>query len=284
MENLTHTNKTYSNAVPKDKFVRLAELPSLPALLMEALQQLNDTSNITLLADKIGQDPPLVVRILRIANSPFYGMAREIGSLREAIVLLGINRVRDMLFGICFSQLLPVRHKDFDYSMFWQHSMAVADCTRRLASYSGISPEFAFTAGLLHDIGRLIIVVLFPDEFSRIINESNQDLSVAERQLLGFDHLEIGSKAARHWNLPLAIQEAIELHETPPAWDSPKSLALLVYVANLLVAESIQVDESSLEERQAIQLALDILKIPIDQTATFVKTARQFADQIVAIL
>jgi putative nucleotidyltransferase with HDIG domain len=211
-------------------------------------------------------------------------MAREIGSLREAIVLLGINRVRDILFGVCFSKLLPVRHKDFDYTLFWQHSMAVADCTRQLANYTGISEEISFTAGLLHDIGRLIIVVLYPDDFSRIINESNQSLSVAERQLLGFDHLEIGSKAAKHWNLPIAIQEAIELHETPPVPDSTKSLALLVYVANLLVADPTQVDEFSLEENQAIQLAFDILNIPIDQTATFVNSARQFADQIVAIL
>lgn len=279
-----HTDKGLTDSISKNKISRLTELPSLPALLMEALQQLNDNQNVTILADKIGQDPPLVARILRIANSPFYGMTREIGSLREAIVLLGINRVRDMLFGICFSKLLPVRHKDFDYTLFWHHSMAVADCTRQLANYTGINQEIAFTAGLLHDIGRLIIVVLFPDDFSRILNESNQHLAITERRILGFDHMEIGGKAAKYWNFPVTIQEAIELHETAPAHDSTKSLALLVYAANLLIAETKLADESSVEEQEAIRLALDILDIPSDQTALFVNTARQFADQIVAIL
>ena len=284
MKTSIHTDKALSNVGPKEKFARLNELPSLPALLMEALQQLNDNQNVTTLADKIGQDPPLVARILRIANSPFYGMPREIGSLREAIVLLGINRVRDMLIGVCFSNMLPVRHKDFDYTLFWHHSMAVADCTRQLANYTGISPEFAFTAGLLHDIGRLIIVVLFPDDFSRILNESNHHLAITERRILGFDHMEIGGKAAKYWNFPVAIQEAIELHETAPAHDSTKSLASLVYAANLRVAETKQPHESSSAEQEAICLALDNLDIPIDQAALFVNTARQFADQIIAVL
>jgi putative nucleotidyltransferase with HDIG domain len=284
METLSRTGKTPTDAVSKDKFARLAELPSLPTLLMEALQQLNGNQNITILADKIGQDPPLVARILRVANSPFYGMPREIGSMREAIVLLGINRVRDMLFGVCFSKIFPVRHKDFDYKLFWHHSMAVADCTRQLANYTGISPEFAFTAGLLHDIGRLIIVVLFPDAFSRILNESGQPLAVTERRIVGFDHMEIGGKAARQWNLPVAIQEAIELHETPPADRSVKSLSLLVYTANLLIAAAKPDNESSFEQQEASCLALDMLNVPIEQTALFVKSARQFADQIVAIL
>jgi len=284
MEKLSHSDEAHKGAVTKDKFARLTELPSLPVLLTEALQQLNDNQNTTILADKIGQDPPLVARILRIANSSFYGMPREIGSMREAIVLLGINRVRDMLIGVCFSKMLPVRHKDFDYTFFWQHSMAVADCTRQLANYSGISPEFAFTAGLLHDIGRLIIVVLFPEAFSSILNEGKKHLAEAERRILGFDHMEIGGKAAGHWNFPVAIQEAIELHEIPPVQDSAKSLTLLVYVANLLVCEMQQGGESSVEELEAINLALDILEIPFEQAALFVNSARQFSDQIVAIL
>lgn len=284
MEKFPHSDEALNSAVTKDKFARLTELPSLPAVLTEALQQLTDNQNTAVLADKIGQDPPLVARILRIANSSFYGMPREIGSMHEAIVLLGINRVRDMLIGVCFSKMLPVRHKDFDYTLFWQHSMAVADCTRQLANYSGICPEFAFTAGLLHDIGRLIIVVLFPEAFSCISAGGKQHPAEAERRKLGFDHMEIGGKAAKHWNFPVAIQEAIELHEIPPTHDSAKSLTLLVYVANLLISEMQQEGESSVEEQEAIRFALDLLDIPIEQTAIFVDSARQFSDRIVAIL
>lgn len=271
---------------PKDKPARLSlvDLPSLPALLMEALQFASDDKSLTVFADKISQDPPMVIRILRIANSPFYGMSREISSLRQAISLLGINRVRDMLLGVCFSKILPVRHKDFDYPLFLHHSLAVADCVRQLASYTGIGQDIAFSAGLLHDIGLLVIVLLFPDEFSRIINEPDSNRVETERRILGFDHMEIGGKAAMKWNLPVAIQEAIELHETQSADDSAKSLALLVYAANLLVTEAEQRENTGLELQEAITYVLDKLDIPNDQATLCVSTSRQFADQILAVL
>lgn len=267
----------------KNQFACLANLPSMPVLLMDALQQMNGKQDITVLADKIGQDPSMAVRILRIANSPFYGMSREIGSLREAIVLLGLNRIRDMLIGVCFSKLLPTRHPDFNYQQFWHHSMAVAECTRQLANCTGISPDLAFTAGLLHDIGRLVIVVLFPAEFSQIIKVSDVPQLETERQLLGFDNVEIGGKAAQHWNLPEAIQAAIEQHQTPPAAGAAKSLSLLVYTANLLVVRAEQVDADQVDEQESIRTVLAVLNITLDQAAHCTGSGQQFADQVVTL-
>jgi len=288
MSTLTRTDKEFAGMSQKDKVasLRLVDLPSLPALLMEALQYTDTVGDqsLTNLADKIGQDPPMVIRILRITNSPFFGMSREISSLRQAIVLLGLNRVRNMLLGVCFSKMLPVRHKDFDYPLFWHHSMAVADCARQLATYTGIGQDIAFTAGLLHDIGRLIIVFLFPDDFSRIIDEPHPDRVETERRIIGSDHMEIGGKAARHWNLPVAIQEAIEQHETPPVQGDVISLGLLIYTANLLIIEAEQGDDSGLERQEAIANVLEFLDISIDQATHWANTGRQFADQIVAIL
>lgn len=288
MSTLEHTDKQSADMDSKDKLanLRLIDLPSLPTLLMEALQYTDPDGNqsLTSLADKISQDPPMVVRILRIANSPFYGMSREISSLQQAIVLLGLNRVRDMLLGVCFSKMLPVRHKDFDYPLFLHHSMAVADCARQLAIYTGIGQDIAFTAGLLHDIGRLLMVLLFPDDFSRIINEPHPNNVETEQRIMGFDHAELGSKAARHWNLPVAIQEAIEQHETPPTQGAAISPGLLIYTANLLVTEAEQGDAAGLERQEAIVQVLDKLAISIDQATQWADTSQQFADQIVAIL
>ena len=279
-------NKELADMDSKEKVARLhlVNLPSLPALLMEALQYTEGNQSLTNLVDKISQDPSMVVRILRITNSPFYGMSREISSLQQAIVLLGLSRVRDMLLGACFSKILPVRHKDFDYPLYVHHSMAVADCARQLAIYTGISQDIAFTAGLLHDIGLLVIVLLFPDEFSRVINEPHPDRVETERRIMGFDHVEIGSKAARHWNLPVDIQEAIEQHETPPAQDAAVSTGLLIYTANLLITEAEQSDDSGLERQEAITQVLEKLDISNDQATQWVNTSRKFADQIVAII
>ncbi len=265
----------------KNKFACLTNLPPMPALLMEALQQINGKQDLTALVNKISLDSPIAVQILRIANSPFYGMSREIGSLREAIVLLGFNRIRDMLVSICFSKILPAWHKDFNYLQLCHHSMAVAECTRQLANCTGTSPDFAFTAGLLHDIGRLVMAVLFPDEFSRIINESATSLIETERRILGFDHMEIGGKAAQHWNLPVAIQEVIEQHDTPPEAGAAKSLGLLVYTANLLILNAEQSDESALEDHEPIHSALALLNVSIEQATRCTDSGRQFADQLV---
>lgn len=267
----------------KDKFARLANLPSMPALLMEALQQINGEQDLAGLVDKISQDPSMTVRILRIANSPFYGMPREIGSLREAIVLLGLNRIRDMLIGICFSKMLPTWHKDFNRQLFLHHSMAVAKCARQLAQYTGNNPDLAFTAGLLHDLGNLVIAVLFPDEFSRVIAESAFPRIETERRILGFDNMEVGGEAAQHWNLPMAIQEAIEQHQTPPEPGAAKSLGLLVYTANLLITKAEQSDESALEEHASIGTALAMLNVSIGQAMHCTGRGRQFADQIITL-
>lgn len=265
------------------KIARLSNLPAMPTLLMEAIQQINDTQNLMTLVGKIAQEPSIAVRILRIVNSPFYGMPREIGSLREAIVLLGLNRIRDMLISICFAKILPTQHKDFDYRRLWHHSMAVAECSRQLAGLSGYSPDFAFTAGLLHDIGCLVIVILFPDEFSRIINEPAASLIETERRILGFDHLQIGSKAAQYWNLPLAIQEAIEQHDKPPEPGFTTSIGLLVYTADLLTIKTEQSDQSALVEYPPISAALAVLNISIDQAITCTDNGMQFADQFLAL-
>jgi HD-like signal output (HDOD) protein len=264
-------------------FARFASLPAIPALLMEALQQINGKQDLTMLVDKISEDPSMTIRILRIVNSPFYGMSREIGSLREAIVLLGLNRIRDMFISICFSKMLPVWHKDFNYNQLWHHSMAVAECSRHLAKYTDISPYLAFTTGLLHDIGRLVIVVLFPDEFSKIIHESNSSLPEIEQRILGFNNAQIGGMAAKYWNFPVVIQEAIEQHKTPPELGATNSLGLLIYTANLLMVNAEQSDESKLEVYEPIRRALTLLNVSIDQAAKCSQSGWQFADQIITL-
>ena len=123
-----------------------------------------------------------------------------------------------------------------------------------------------------------------PDEFSLIINESSSPLIETERRILGFDHMEMGSKAAQHWNLPVAIQEAIEQHETPPEpGSSAKSLGLLVYIANLLTVKTEQSDQSALEQHHPIHAALAILNVSIDQAINCTDRGQQFAAQILTL-
>jgi len=259
---------------------RLLDLPSLPALLMEALQHTNDRQNLSQLADKISRDPAMVGRILRIANSPFYGMSREIGSLREAVVLLGVNRVRDMLLSACFLNMLPIRGNGFDYPLFWRHSLSVAHCARQLGSHTGIGEDLAFTAGLLHDIGRLAAAYLFPDDYCLISQQTLLVSLESERRIFGFDHVEIGGKVARQWNLPQHIQEAIEQHETQPERNAAISIGVLIYASNLLVKGAAPGAEDDSAYQNAVDYVLEFLGINFEQAAIWTDAGRQFAEQI----
>lgn len=265
----------------ENKFACLGNLPTLPLLLMDALDQLNGKQDLNILVEKISQDPSMVVRLLRIANSPFYGMPREIGSLREAVVLLGFKRIRDIFVSICFSTILVVPDNGFNFRQLWHHCLAVAECTGQLANLSGQDPDFAFTAGLLHDIGILVIAVLFPEEFSLIVSNSTTPLIETERRILGFDHLEIGSKAAQHWNLPVAIQDAIAQHLTPPQTGDCISLGTLVYSANLLIVKAD--DSEKLADDLAIYTALRLLDISIKDAQYCCQRGLQFASQIITL-
>ncbi|MFA5983106.1 MAG: HDOD domain-containing protein [Methylococcaceae bacterium] len=280
---LPNVNQT-SDAIPKEKLARLSELPSLPALFLEVLQQINDNQYTTVLAEKISNDPPLVARILRIANSSFYGRSREIGTVHEAIMLLGVSRVRDLLLAVCFSKMIPAQNKNFNYTLFWHHSMAVAECSRQLANHAGINPELAFTAGLLHDIGQLIIVVFFPEEANKMLTDGKLPSAYEEKHLLGFDHLQMGGQAALYWKFPLAIQETIEKHEIPPAPDAANSLSSIIYIANLLIQVAENNQTMVANEFENLPAVLNLLPISDEKTALYVDKAQQFADQIVAIL
>ena len=266
---------------------RLNELPSLSALLLEALQLLNSGYDAHELAEKIGQDPPMTAKILRIANSPFYGRARQISSLADAIVLLGRNQIGDLLLSVCFTNIIPRRIENVDYSFFWNHCLAVADCTRKLGLVCDIESDMAFTAGLLHDIGRLIMITLYTEQYRALFDDSAlalHYLGEQERALLGFDHAQIGGHVAKMWNFPPEIQEAIEQHEQPPSPRTPISLSALIYTANLLVYQAQQAENGNEALQQAILDALELLAVSTEQASCIAQDSLTYADHITALL
>lgn len=216
---------------------RVAELPALPAVVGEILGALDDESEPTeRIVGRINSDPVLVARVLGAANSATLGARQRIGTLLEAITLLGFNRVRQLvLMTALVNQFHPVR-KTFDPTAFWRHSFAVATCSRVLARAAAANEELAFNAGLLHDIGHLFIVIVFPQEYEAILARMqalDADIVVAETAILGVDHGLIGSVMAEHWNLPDAFVEAIAGHHNPDATNHA-AFSNIVHVAEIL--------------------------------------------------
>ncbi len=216
----------------------IQQLPALPAIVSEVLA-LFDRGGVDLvvLMQKIGQDPALAARVLRVVNSPFYGFSRHIGSLKDAGMMLGVHTLRNIVTAVgIMSHFPPGGDVGFDRLSFWQHAIDTGVAAKVLAGHCGLDGETAFTAGLLHDIGKLVMAAYFPADFEQVLttrDERDCPLREAEQAVLGFDHGLVGAKVAQQWKLPVAIIEAIQHHHAPDAvTDTP--FAALVHIADIL--------------------------------------------------
>lgn len=219
----------------------LRSLPSLPMVVMELLQSMGEEDvDIGRLALGISNDQALAARTLRVANSPFYGMQGKIETIAEAITVLGFVNVRSLVTTAGIASAWPVnRATGFEAQIFWRHGLGVACCAATLAPYARLRPEILFLAGLMHDIGRLVLVSTHPAVFAETLERRKQDdclLVDAEREILGFDHSQIGSELCRHWRIPASIADAIERHHqiNRGAADIPADMADIVHVADAI--------------------------------------------------
>lgn len=219
----------------------LRSLPSLPTVVMELLQTMGDEDvNIDKLALGIGNDQALAARTLRVANSPFYGMQGRIDTISEAITVLGFVNVRSLVTTAGIASAWPAnRAAGFEARIFWRHSLGVASCAATLAPHARLRPEILFLAGLLHDIGRLVLVSTHPESFAETLRRRDRDdclLVDAEREVLGFDHTQIGGELCRHWRIPNSIADAVKQHHRvdQTAAGLPADMADVVHLADVL--------------------------------------------------
>lgn len=197
------------------------KLPSLPLVVQKLIEAANAPNAETRqLASLIGQDAGIAVRVLRLANSPFFGLSGEVSSIQQAVVVLGFQAIAQLAASVGLMQAIKVEHcEHFDIRQFWASSMRTAASARWFALQQNMNGENAYLAGLLHDIGLPVAVICFPDAMNQALAESqapDQDLLVCEHAKLGFDHLSLGAKLAQTWNVPAAIVESIAHYRLPP--------------------------------------------------------------------
>lgn len=219
----------------------LRALPSLPTVVFDLLQTLNDEDvDIDRLAHGIGNDQALAARTLRVANSPFYGVQGRIDSIAEAITVLGFINVRSLVATAGLATAWPASAgAGIEAGNFWRHCLAVACGAQALAAHAGMRGEALFLAGLLHDIGRLVLVATHPDIVAEITRRRDADdclLVEAEQAVLGFDHAQIGSELCRHWRIPDSIADAVARHHcvNPVAPGTAADMADIVHLADVI--------------------------------------------------
>jgi putative nucleotidyltransferase with HDIG domain len=196
-------------------------LPSLPEVVAYLIRALSDeNANLETLADHINSDPAIVARLLAAANSVSsgLGLSKRIRSAGQALLLLGADRVANIVLASSLIYRYDERATGFSASLLWRHSLGVAICSRALAEQTGIDPEPAFVGGLLHDIGRLLMHIASPGHTLEVLDRyqrGDAPLVVTERAVFGYDHCEAGGGLASAWKLPPDIVDAIAAHHEP---------------------------------------------------------------------
>ena len=211
---------TENSLPPFDLEVLVRKIGTLPAsseVILELLRVIDaDEISATALADIVSRDQAIVVRLLRIANSSFYGLPGQVESITDAIAILGWRQVRTLAAGVAiFRSFSDVQTQGFDFNQFWRHSVAVAVGTRELALRMKLGEGGAFVAGLIHDVGRIVVAHAFPGHSGAVAH--HQELHAcpfteAERAVLGIDHAHIGGALAERWHFPSIICNAIASH------------------------------------------------------------------------
>ena len=207
------------HAISARDLARLAQqVPALPQTF-QRIQELvnNPRSTNQQLAEAVGADQGLTTRILRLANSSFYGLAARVDTISQAVALIGTRQVRDLALATAVVDLFKnIPATTLDGRGFWEHSLAVGATSRLLAAKrKERETERHFVAGMLHDIGLVVMASQMPERVAANIlsaHQAQQPLAVIERRELGFDHAEVGGAVIEQWRLPPAIAEVATHH------------------------------------------------------------------------
>lgn len=200
------------------------DLPTIPESLSRILEVLEDPdSGARDLADVVRTDAPLASKIVRLANSPLYRLHRQVESIHECVAALGYATVRQVALCVAVVSSLGStcgrRGATVDYRELWRHCVATGAVARLLAQSAGLGDaEAAFTRGLLHDVGKFVMILRFPRQYGEAIfdrRQSGRPLVDIERERFGFDHAEAGAALALHWHFPAELVGAIGGHHEP---------------------------------------------------------------------
>jgi putative nucleotidyltransferase with HDIG domain len=241
MENLALTERDENI---RNLVARCTVLPSVPGVYSDLVELLNDPQClIEDVGTLVALDPAMSSKLLKIVNSAFFGLGRLISHPGEAAMLLGLETIRSLVLGAHMFQPLPAPLPGgFSLDRLWAHCLTTADAAQSIAKSLGGNPSElndAYVAGLLHDIGKLLLCTNFTEAYAVAMVEHGKKLSLSvERSVFGADHAEVGAYFLGLWGLPERVIEAIAFHHNPSAAVDRRSIPLLaLHVGNHLAAE-----------------------------------------------
>jgi putative nucleotidyltransferase with HDIG domain len=258
-------------------------MPEAGAKMLSLLQE--PETEISDIEEVLRYDPGLTANILKLANSAYFGIPSKIGSLKQAVVVLGFKRLKQLVVASCVSAVMDksVAGYDLPSGNLWRHSIAVSIAAEALVKDKKrkISQD-VFTPALLHDVGKLVLGTFVKEELEAIesIAAKGVPFVVAENMILGTDHAEIGAQILTHWNFPKEVIHAVRWHHDP---DSPKTVTIqmdIVYLANLLCQTGDTSDGTGGQSVELSPAVIERLGVQVDQFEEISGKIAQWVDEL----
>lgn len=220
---------------------KIEELPPLPDIVVKLLHASHDP-NVSMreMVELIKYDPALTIKVLRLCNSSYYGLPRKINSIQEALVYIGTDTLVNFVLAGCLSSFYQQAQNGYgmEKGELWRHSVACAIASQRIGTRMGENGSAqSFTAGLIHDVGKIVLNAYVGKEIESImelVKGEKIPFGEAEKRVLGFSQTEAGDRLARHWNLPDSLIEAIAYHQSPEKAKVAPKLVAQVHLGNIL--------------------------------------------------
>jgi putative nucleotidyltransferase with HDIG domain len=218
----------------------IRSFPGMPGTAVKLLGLIDDPGmRVSQIEEILRHDAGLTANVLRLANSAYFGIPSKVGSIRQAVILLGLKRLIQMVIAACVSAIMDKSVPGYDLppGELWRHSIAASVAAEGLVKVLKVeAAEEIFTAALLHDVGKLVLGEFVKDEFKQIDTAVSQGISfeMAEKIVLGTTHADVGARILTKWLLPPEIVNAVQFHHAPEASEQPSNMLDIVHLANFI--------------------------------------------------
>ncbi len=293
---------------------KLPTLPGIAIKILEAVQRQNP--DLQEIAEILSNDPPLSAEVLKLINSPFFGLSRKVTSVFHAVSMLGMNVIKNIALSFALVKEFSKNGQgDFDYPSFWKYSLSTAIAARKTSEI--LCPEEAedaFFIGLLHDMGALTLARCLPDQYQLVINDSDCRTNFnhhIEKQIFGFDHMDVGRHLIRSWGLPSKFWQPIGCHHDPndlsavdsearimapilhlatlyadldPSANAPTQLALIDhFLKEYGYDRKIEVDKLALEIWEEAQRFFPYFEIEFENDSGYIETLEKARAELISV-
>lgn len=251
---------------PQNLVSGMVKLVSLPHVCIRVNLMVDDPKHSAAdIGEVISQDAGLSARLLRVANSSFYGFQSKISTISRAVTVIGFRELRDLVVAVSAVRTFSSIPVDLEnMAAFWRHSIFTGIVARLLSTKCNIlHSERLFVAGVLHDLGQLVIYHKIPDMANKTLRRmkaTEEESYIAEQTIIGFDHAEVGAELVKSWHLPASLEEAIRFHHNPGGAEQNPIDTAIIHIANVIS----DIAEENEEDREAMYARVD----PIAWTIT----------------